>query len=114
MMIDCFLVFNATFSNISAISWRKFREKKKDAMQPQQQTKFFVPTQSSILFHWQSKVIDHVNPSIPLFLLPFLYFIELVLVLNIAEILSPWTLSNNQLINRKLEKNNDLTNNLLA
>ena len=53
---------------------RRFRKKK---------SKCFVHTKLSILFSGSQKVVDHVDPSLP----PFLYIIELVLVLNISVIL---------------------------
>ena len=51
--------------------------------------KKIVPTQPSILFQWQSKAVDPVDPFLPSFLYSFyyLYVIELVLILSIAEIL---------------------------
>ena len=45
---------------------------------------FIGTSQLSILLHWQSEVAYPVNPSLP----SFLYIIELVVILNIAELLS--------------------------
>ena len=44
-----------------------------------------IPTQLSILFHWQSKFVAPVCPFIPTILYIFLHTIELVLVLNTHE-----------------------------
>jgi hypothetical protein len=56
------------------------------ALLPQQNNYVFVSTQFSILFLWQSKVVDLVGNLFPHFYI-VLYSIELALVLHIAEIL---------------------------
>jgi uncharacterized protein YhhL (DUF1145 family) len=47
----------------------------------------FVPTKLYILFQWQSKVVDLVDPIPSLISIYFLCIMKLVLVLNIDEIL---------------------------
>ena len=65
--------------------------------EPLQKAKLFVPTQLSIPFQWQTKVVDliHSSPSLidlihsspSLISKQFLYIVEFVLVLNMSEIL---------------------------
>jgi hypothetical protein len=45
------------------------------------------PTKLSILIQWQSKIVDPVTPSFPLFLCSFYILVIIVVALNIAEIL---------------------------
>jgi hypothetical protein len=50
--------------------------------------KYFVPTQLSLRFKLQSKVVEQVNASLSSFYIVFyIYIIELVLIQNITEVL---------------------------
>ena len=69
----------------------------------------FVPTKLYILFQWQSKVVDLVDPIPSLISIYFLCIMKLVLVLNIDEIL---LVERKTIINQSINQSIPVTGNL--